>query len=722
LIVAAAIVAFVVLLLAGGPFYQSFDEAKYLGLGHNLFAGRGYTTVFGGTFTTHSPAWPVILVAPQAWFGLDPLSVGRVLNGLSAAGLIALCAALAWRIRPAAGALAAVAVIGVVYMHDLSRTARLDVPGAFVSVLAVVVGLIAMRRGSVRWAMASGALFALSFLIKETSLVYVAVPALAAVLWRPPLRLVARMSAWIGLVTAIGVSWWFVFVASATGLVYRTPLPAWTLIPIAAFLAAAIGVGLAADRIARLPWLSQRAVALGTFGERHPTLAGGVPWLLPVVWALLVLLVLSRSPELGRAGLFDRSQWREWVARWLPIMRFALLFGLVGSLAMLAGAAGELRRRRREPSAGPHDEGPIGPALLVANIVGLPLIAFVIATGEPPRNDFAPLVFLIAYAAGGWLLVADWLVRNRASLGAVLAAGLVGAVVGGCLSALVGRPSFRVATVAGTLLLGGAFAVAWLRPRVGDLVASRVGRSALVGALVLSLVVSSGTLALHVSRHPGTGADSSRAQAVDTVTAWIRANIALGTPLAFGSLLGNESAIALEGYPVTKLAAIRATFDVAAPLGLSGGDAARQDDWLSIDPHPRKETDFLVFSARSVAAILRVHRIAYWFYTTGESTAAPTILGAMTPADGFEEVMHWQWRNGDQTSAFRVDLAGVQFAGQPVRIAPAAVTRLAGLLEQRGTAARAPARALLDALEVWPPSSSASAALSTLRVLAGPGG
>ena len=107
LVIAGAAVAFIVLVLAGGAFYQSFDEAKYVGLGRNLLAGRGYMTVFGSLFLTHPPAWPLILAAPEAWFGVDPLAVGRLLNALSGTGLIALTGLLAWRIRPAAAIWAA---------------------------------------------------------------------------------------------------------------------------------------------------------------------------------------------------------------------------------------------------------------------------------------------------------------------------------------------------------------------------------------------------------------------------------------------------------------------------------------------------------------------------------------------------------------------------------------------------------------------------------------
>src|SRR6266446_8543538 len=94
LLIVGSAVVFIVLVVAGGAFYQSFDEAKYVGLGRNLVAGRGYTTVFGSLFLTHPPAWPVILAAPEAWFGIDPLIVGRFLNVLSGAGLIVLAGLL----------------------------------------------------------------------------------------------------------------------------------------------------------------------------------------------------------------------------------------------------------------------------------------------------------------------------------------------------------------------------------------------------------------------------------------------------------------------------------------------------------------------------------------------------------------------------------------------------------------------------------------------------
>src|SRR5206468_11072781 len=84
--------------------------------------------------------------------------------------------------------------------------------------------------------------------------VYIAVPTLAAIIWRQPLRSVARLTAWLALVLLAGISWWFAFVAATTGLIYRTSLPAWLLVPIALVLGVAIVLGLAAERIARTPW------------------------------------------------------------------------------------------------------------------------------------------------------------------------------------------------------------------------------------------------------------------------------------------------------------------------------------------------------------------------------------------------------------------------------------------------------------------------------------
>ena len=105
--------------------------------------------------------------------------------------------------------------------------------------------------------------------------------------------------------------------------------------------------------------------------------------------------------------------------------------------------------------------------------------------------------------------------------------------------------------------------------------------------------------------------------------------------LAAGSLLGNETAIELPEYRVVKLSAREATVSATAPLGLSIAPGDAIQDWLSIDPHPRKTSMFLAIDAGSLVQALRSNSIAYWIYVTGETTAAPTIVPALTPAHGF---------------------------------------------------------------------------------------
>jgi hypothetical protein len=128
-VIALSIAGFVALLLAVPPFFLTFDEAKYIGIGYNLVDGLGPRTPFGDYFLSHAPAWSAMLVLPETWFGIDPLDTGHVLNGLAGAGLIGLTAVLGWRIRPAVGGLAAAGFLGVTNLQDLTRTARLD-PGA----------------------------------------------------------------------------------------------------------------------------------------------------------------------------------------------------------------------------------------------------------------------------------------------------------------------------------------------------------------------------------------------------------------------------------------------------------------------------------------------------------------------------------------------------------------------------------------------------------------
>ena len=74
LVIGAAVAVFLVLIAIVGPFFRSFDEAKYLGIGYSMLAGDGPRTVFGSVFLPHSPLYPMILAAPDVWFHFDPFA------------------------------------------------------------------------------------------------------------------------------------------------------------------------------------------------------------------------------------------------------------------------------------------------------------------------------------------------------------------------------------------------------------------------------------------------------------------------------------------------------------------------------------------------------------------------------------------------------------------------------------------------------------------------
>ena len=174
-------------------------------------------------------------------------------------------------------------MVGMLYLHDQSRTARLDVPAAAFALLYVAVGIEALRRNSARWAVAAGAVFALGFLIKEIGLPFLPIPFFASVLWGLSWVVIGRITAWTVLVASIGVAPWFALYASETGRAYRAETPAWTLIPVALGIGALVVIGLTAGRIAeagpvaaRGPLRTGRAPRVDDPTDRRPRRRAGL--------------------------------------------------------------------------------------------------------------------------------------------------------------------------------------------------------------------------------------------------------------------------------------------------------------------------------------------------------------------------------------------------------------------------------------------------------------
>src|SRR5438874_2724801 len=224
LAIAVSITVFGALLVAYPPFYQSFDEAKYLGIGYQMLAGRGPLTLFGSPFLVHPPLWSTVVVAPDVWFGIDPLAWGRFVDAACGLGLIALVAAFGWQVRPAVGALAASGMLMVPYLHDITRTARLDMPAAMLCLLYVWLGIRAVRSGSLRAGVVAGLAFAVAFSVKEIALPYAPVPLIVGLLDGRAAQTIRASGAML-LAAAVGTSWWFLMYAGYTKEVYRLGTP-----------------------------------------------------------------------------------------------------------------------------------------------------------------------------------------------------------------------------------------------------------------------------------------------------------------------------------------------------------------------------------------------------------------------------------------------------------------------------------------------------------------
>ncbi len=700
--VVASAAIFLVALAVAHPFGVTFDEAKYLGIGYSMIEGQGPQNAFGGYFLSHAPVWPTVVVAPAAVFGIDPLVVGRILNAFAGVGLIVLSAALAWRVNPTAAAVAAIALLATTYLHELTRTARLDVPAATLAVAYLALGLVAVRRGSVRLSIAAGLVFALGFLVKEINLPLAPVPVLMAVLHRQPWRPVLRAGGWLTSSAAVGVAPWFIFVADVNDRVYRLGTPGWTLLPLGL---AVLAVGIVAVVVARLqaPEAFQRLGARLDDGPVRTRLVVAAT----IVWVLAMTLLFTATLRSRGTALIDISQIVGYVRQWYPYLVTSAI-GAVGLvLSILAWRHAD--RARREAIED----------LWFASICGLPLVILVVGVGEPPRNYLAQLAIGAGAAAAGWLWVFDLAIRRWPALTILAIGALFGPVLGLVVGDALGIGILRggIAGLVGGLVVGGVIAAT---QRSGRLDRTWLTRHALPGLLIVSLVGASGLLAFTIGLRPPT---TSREQAVDAMVAWAGEHTEPGSTIAFGSHLSYEMALPLRrDHPVRQIRHVTVVSDLAAPDGLAVFGKPLADDWISVDAAPRNVNEFLAFSAGSLIAQLRRSGADYYAYSTGTTTSAPTIISALEGATGFERVAHWsipRARGGPiETFVYRLDLANLALDTGRIQMAPDALERMVALIEREG--ATELARRLAPQVVAAPRSQATDALLARLRALAQP--
>lgn len=700
--VVAAIVIFVIALVLVPPSGVTYDEARYLGIGYSMVEGLGPQTVFGGYFLPHAPVWPTLVVAPAVVLGIDPLSVGRALNALSAVGLILLGAAMAWRIRPAAAALTAIGLLATTYLHELTRTSRLDVPSAMLAVAYLALALVAVRRGSTRLSVAAGLLFGVAFLVKEIALPLAPVPILAAILHRQPWRPILRTAGWLTLSAALAVAPWFMFVAQVSHRVYRLGTPDWTLLPIGLAL---VGVGVAGVVAGRLdvPAIGDR-LAARLEGRARTWLVAAIT----VVWMLGLTLVFTGTLEARGTELIDLRQIAAYLREWYPL----LLTSAAGAVGLVLSIIG-----RRDPELGRREAIE---DLWLATFCGLPLIILVMGVGEAPRNYLAQLAIGAGIAAAGWLWLFETTLRRWPAITLLGVGAIFGATLGVVFGELFGL-RIRAGAVGGLAVgLAVAAAVAWIlrfgrgRPEI-DRPAMQV---AVASLLVTSLISASAALAYAVDlRRPS----AARDVAVDTVAAWARDHVDPGSTIAFGSYLGFEMALPLRNqFKVRQARHVLVVGDREAPDGVTMFGRPATDDWISVDIAPKNVNEYQAFSASMLTSQLRRSGAAYWVYSTGTTTSAPTIIPALQDATGFEAVAHWAFarpRGGPiDTYVYRLDLDRIALDTGRIHVAPDALERMVRFVESE--AATDLARRLVSQVVPTPGTAATDALVERLRQLA----
>ncbi len=695
-------VAFVALALLLPPQYFTPDEAKYLGLGLNILDGRGLHTDFGVLFLNHAPVWPLVLAVPQRLFGLEALTVGHVVNAVAGGLTILFTGLLAWRYRPAAGAVAAIGLLGFPYLLELSRSAGLDTPAVALTLAYLWVAAVALDRGSIRLGVLAGVLFGGAFLVKETALPFLPVPYLAALLGPVTVIRIGRVGAASLAATAVTMSWWFVLDAQQGGTVYRLGTPAWTLVPISVAVAALVVAGLAVGWLAARPRLAAGAARLDALVAHQGRAV--LAWLGLGVWFGGQLVIYARAPKLLGAPLLRVAQLTDDLREYGSTLIIPIAFGVVGgALALL------LVRRSQEVRS-----------LLFTTIAGIPLVLLVLGIGETVRHYVASIAVLYALGAVGWVWVASR-AQTRPAWRLTLALALLAAFALGQL----GLPERRL--VHAGLLAGGVAVAAviglaaYLRNRPGTL-----GRAASLatgtGVMLMGLLLVAGAVAGVSGARAGIKGDRERQQAAATIAGWVAANTDPSDVIALNLALGYETAVNLRGHEVVRITPQTMTIDAATPLGLRSAGGLAVTDPIRIGTVLRNVDQLGVYAAGELTDRITTRGVDLWIETEylPADQVEGTTMAMLDAAKGFTRVKDWRFgtrKRQTVTVIYRVDTAAVSFPTDRVFADAAAIDDLARLLGEAGDATAA--KGLAERLVAVPGDAEAQAALQRLETVAG---
>jgi hypothetical protein len=349
-------------------------------------------------------------------------------------------------------------------------------------------------------------------------------------------------------------------------------------------------------------------------------------------------------------------------------------------------------------------------------------VLLVVGVGELPRHFVAQMVLLIVIGSAGII----WLIGRvvvRPTVGRVAPAAAVAALCAVLLDPLTGRrEALVVALVVGAVMSVVALA---LGIRLAQRRHFRIPAASILATVPAILLVSAGAVqAARSLDSPVSALDTAKARAVAWTADYLRSTVAPGSTLAFGPVLGYETAVEIAGsYRLLQVRDVDLVFDPTAPLAVAVPGRTPTDDWIALMASDRNPRAFDGYRAAAVVAALEGGSVDIWVQAMVTTPEEPLVIeSALTPEHGFRTLARFvePVPNGTlEVVVFGVDLASLGFGPEVWASLPAA-ERLIDQLEAMG--ARAPrdrARALGRRLVVVPDGAAADATRTRLERLTG---
>jgi hypothetical protein len=347
----------------------------------------------------------------------------------------------------------------------------------------------------------------------------------------------------------------------------------------------------------------------------------------------------------------------------------------------------------------------------------------VVGVGELPRHYVAQMVLLLVIGSMGIIGLLEWVIA-RPTVVRIAVAAAVAALCVALLGPLAGRRQLLVLGLAVAALVSVvvlALGIRYARRR-----GSRIPAAAILAAVpaVLLSLAGAGQVVRSLDS-PVSALDTAKARAVTWTADYLRTSVAPGSTLAFGAVLGYETAVEVADlFPLVQVRDVDLVFEPTAPLGVGFPGRSPTDDWIVLMASDRNPLAFDGYRAAAVAAALERKSVDVWVQAKITTRDEPLVIeSALTPDHGFRTLARFAEPvpNGTlEVVVFGVDRPSLAFGREMWASIPAA-ERLVDQLEAAGEAApHELARILRDRLIVVPDGPEADAIRTRLVRLTGP--